>query len=60
MLVLLDERGREYTSMQFAAYLEKLQVCGRKRIVSVPYRGPYGFSDKVYERADAKIPHYRK
>ncbi len=54
MLVLLDERGREYTSMQFAAYLEKLQVCGRKRIVFL-IGGPYGFSDKVYERADAKI-----
>ena len=54
MLVLLDERGREYTSMQFAAYLEKLQVCGRKRIVFLIV-GPYGFSDKVYERADAKI-----
>ncbi len=54
MLVLLDERGREYTSMQFAAYLEKLQVSGRKRVIFL-IGGPYGFSDKVYERADAKI-----
>lgn len=54
MLVLLDERGREYTSMQFAAYLEKLQVSGRKQVIFL-IGGPYGFSDKVYERADAKI-----
>lgn len=54
MLVLLDERGREYTSMQFAAYLEKLRVSGRKRVIFL-IGGPYGFSDKVYERADAKI-----
>lgn len=54
MLVLLDEKGLEYTSVQFAAYLEKLQVSGRKRIVFL-IGGPYGFSDKVYDRADARI-----
>ena len=54
MLVLLDERGKEYTSREFALYLEKLMASGRKRVVFA-IGGPYGFSPAVYERADAKI-----
>lgn len=53
-LVLLDERGREYTSVEFAAYMEKQMAAGRKRMVFV-VGGPYGFSPAVYARADAKI-----
>ena len=59
MLVLLDERGREYTSMQFAVFtLEKLQVCGRKRIVFL-IGGPYGFPTR-YMSAPTLKSHYRK
>lgn len=54
MVVLLDERGKEYTSMEFSGFLEKLMVSGRKRVVFV-VGGPYGFSDDVYARADSKI-----
>ena len=54
MLVLLDERGREYTSREFALYLEKLMASGRKRVVFL-IGGPYGFAPAVYDRADAKI-----
>lgn len=54
MLVLLDERGREFTSKEFAGYLEKLMASGRKRVVFL-IGGPYGFSPAVYQRADAKI-----
>ncbi len=53
-VVLLDERGREFSSMEFAAYVEKQMVAGRRRVVFV-VGGPYGFSDEVYARADAKI-----
>lgn len=53
-VVLLDERGKEYTSIEFAAYAEKLQASGRKRTVFV-VGGPYGFSAEVYDRADAMI-----
>ncbi|MDE7180726.1 MAG: 23S rRNA (pseudouridine(1915)-N(3))-methyltransferase RlmH [Muribaculaceae bacterium] len=53
-VVLLDEKGREYTSLEFASWLEKLMVAGRKRTVFV-VGGPYGFSKEVYARADAKL-----
>lgn len=54
MVVLLDERGKEYTSMQFADYLQRQMLSGRKKMVFV-VGGPYGFSDGVYQRADAKV-----
>lgn len=53
-LVLLDERGEEYTSMQFASVLEKRMASGCRRIVFA-VGGPYGFSPEVYERANAKM-----
>ncbi|MBD5301911.1 MAG: 23S rRNA (pseudouridine(1915)-N(3))-methyltransferase RlmH [Bacteroides sp.] len=53
-VILLDEKGREYSSVEFANYLQKLMSIGRKAIVFV-VGGPYGFSDDVYNRADAKL-----
>lgn len=53
-VVLLDEHGKEYTSTEFATYIQKMMASGRKRAVFV-VGGPYGFSDDVYARADAKI-----
>lgn len=53
-VVLLDERGKEYTSMEFSAFLERQMVSGRKRVVFV-VGGPYGFSQAVYDRADSKL-----
>lgn len=53
-VVLLDERGMEFTSMEFAEYLQKQMSAGRKRTVFV-VGGPYGFSREVYERADGKV-----
>lgn len=53
-LVLLDERGREYTSTQFAAYLErKMQVVPRRLVFVIG--GPYGFGERVYEAASERI-----
>ncbi len=54
MVILLDENGREYTSTQFSQRLEKIMVSGRKRIIFC-IGGPYGFSEDMYHRADAKI-----
>lgn len=54
LVVLLDERGKEYTSREFAAYLERAMSSGRKRLVFV-VGGPYGFSKKVYDRADSML-----
>lgn len=52
--ILLDEHGKEYTSVEFAEFLQKTIVSGRKRIVFI-VGGPYGFSRLVYNRADSKI-----
>ncbi len=53
-VILLDENGREYSSREFAAYCERLQASGAKRVVFI-VGGPYGFSPAVYDRADAKL-----
>lgn len=53
-MVLLDEKGKEFTSVEFSTYMEKLMASGRKRIVFI-VGGPYGFSQPVYERADSKL-----
>ena len=53
-VVLLDERGKEFTSLQFASYLEKKTLTLAKRLVFV-IGGPYGFSEAVYKAASEKI-----
>ncbi|MCD7709880.1 MAG: 23S rRNA (pseudouridine(1915)-N(3))-methyltransferase RlmH [Porphyromonadaceae bacterium] len=53
-MVLLDERGKEYTSLQFAGYIEKKMQTIPRRLVFVA-GGPYGFSPKVYAAAQEKI-----
>lgn len=53
-LVLLDEKGKEFTSVQFAAYLEKKMQTVPKRLVFV-VGGPYGFSEAVYSASSEKI-----
>lgn len=50
-VVLLDERGREMTSVEFSRFLEGRMNAGVKRLVFV-IGGPYGFSQEVYSRAD--------
>lgn len=54
LCILLDERGREHTSREFAAFLEKSLASGRRRLVFV-VGGPYGFARKVYDRADGMV-----
>lgn len=54
MVVLLDDKGSEFTSKQFASYIEKKSASGLKRLVFV-VGGPYGFSDEVYQRANDKV-----
>ena len=53
-VVLLDEHGKEFTSMQFSTYIEKRSLSGIKRLIFV-VGGPYGFSEDVYNRASEKI-----
>lgn len=53
-LILLDERGREFSSRQFAQFVEQRMSSISRNIIFV-IGGPYGFSDEVYRRADEKI-----
>ncbi len=53
-LILLDEKGSSYSSIAFAAYLQKKMNSGIKTLVFV-IGGPYGFSDDVYKKAKGKI-----
>ena len=53
-VVLLDEHGKEYTSMQYSSYIQKRMLSGAKKVVFV-IGGPYGFSQEVYDRENDKI-----
>jgi len=53
-IILLDERGQEFTSVKFAEFIEKKTHTGIKRLVFV-VGGAYGFSSAVYEAAHEKI-----
>jgi 23S rRNA (pseudouridine1915-N3)-methyltransferase len=53
-LILLDEKGKEYSSLDFSSYLQEQFNRGGKHIYFV-VGGPYGFSDDVYQRANGKI-----
>lgn len=53
-VVLLDERGREFTSRGFAEYIDKKQHALSKRLVLV-IGGPYGFGPEVYKAAHEQI-----
>lgn len=53
-VVLLDERGREFTSVGFSEFLAQKMLSGIKRLVFV-IGGPYGFSGAVYRRADEQL-----
>jgi 23S rRNA (pseudouridine1915-N3)-methyltransferase len=52
--VLLDEKGKEFSSMQFASYIEKKTHSVSKRLVFI-IGGPYGFSEEVYNKAAERI-----
>ncbi len=50
-VVLLDERGKQYSSVGFSDFLAQKMLIGVKRLVFI-IGGPYGFSDSVYKRGD--------
>lgn len=54
VLVLLDEKGKEFTSREFSTYLENKLHTVNKRLVFL-IGGPYGFSPRVYDAAQGKI-----
>lgn len=52
-VVLLDERGTEFRSIEFASWLERQQHTARRLVFVIG--GPYGFSSAVYSRADQML-----
>lgn len=53
-VVLLDEGGREFRSVDFAQYLQSKQQMAARRLVFI-VGGPYGFSPCIYDLAKEKI-----
>lgn len=53
-VILMDEHGKEFSSVEFASYIQKKMTSGLKRLVFI-IGGPYGFSPAVYARAGGKI-----
>lgn len=53
-VMLLDEKGEEFRSIDFAQWLQKRLNSGIRRLILV-IGGPYGFSDEVYARANGKL-----
>lgn len=52
-MILLDEHGKEFRSIEYAEYVQKAMLSGQDIVFVVG--GPYGFSDAVYQRANGKI-----
>ncbi|MDA0315913.1 MAG: 23S rRNA (pseudouridine(1915)-N(3))-methyltransferase RlmH [Bacteroidetes bacterium] len=53
-MVLLDENGTSFDSMEFSKFLQKHMNSGIKQLVFV-IGGPYGFSEKIYKKSQGKI-----
>ena len=52
-LVLLDEHGKEFRSIELASWLEKKKSTSRKLVLLIG--GPYGFSPEVYARGNERL-----
>lgn len=53
-VLLLDEHGKQFGSVEFARFIEKKNLSSLKRMIFV-VGGPYGFSQRIYDRANQKI-----
>jgi len=53
-VVLLDERGKNFTSIEWSKELEKEIVSGTRSLIFI-VGGAYGFSKTIYERANGKL-----
>lgn len=53
-IILLDEKGKEFSSVGFSKFLEQKMIGGTRHLVFI-IGGPYGFSDEVYKKANGKV-----
>ncbi|MCF8247755.1 MAG: 23S rRNA (pseudouridine(1915)-N(3))-methyltransferase RlmH [Saprospiraceae bacterium] len=54
LLVLLDEKGKQLTSVEFSNFIEQKLQLGSRRLVFL-VGGAWGFSETIYQRADQKL-----
>lgn len=54
LVILLDDKGKQYSSKEFARFMEIKSHLVSKRVVFI-IGGPYGFSEEIYQRANEKI-----
>jgi 23S rRNA (pseudouridine1915-N3)-methyltransferase len=54
MVVLLDEKGKKFSSMQFSQYLNKQMIGSVQHLVFL-IGGPYGFDERIYKRSNANL-----
>ena len=52
-VVLLDERGKDFTSIEFAQWIEKQQITVKKAVFIIG--GAFGFSKEMYSRANSLL-----
>ena len=53
-MIILDEKGNTFSSVQFSGFLQKKMNSGLKNLIFI-IGGPYGFSEEIYQRATGKI-----
>ena len=53
-VILLDDKGKSYSSIEFTNFLQQKMNSGLKLLVFI-VGGSYGFSDEVYQRANGKL-----
>ena len=53
-IIILDEKGKTFSSVDFSVFLQKKMNSGLKNLIFI-IGGPYGFSEEIYQRANAKI-----
>lgn len=53
-IVILDDKGKEFSTIEFSAWIEKTLILQKKRLVFV-IGGAWGFSEEVYKRADMRL-----
>jgi 23S rRNA (pseudouridine1915-N3)-methyltransferase len=53
-IIILDEKGKTFSSVEFSVFLQKKMNSGLKNLIFI-IGGPYGFSEEIYQRANTKI-----
>jgi 23S rRNA (pseudouridine1915-N3)-methyltransferase len=53
-LILLDDKGKEFTSLEFSKFIAQKQNASTKCLAFL-IGGPFGFDQKIYDRADFKL-----